>query len=52
LCSADAYAVGRVTPPWSNGPVAGAVDRLKLLKRAGYGRAGFDLLPARVLHAD
>ena len=37
---------------WSNGPVEGAVNRLKLLKRSGYGRAKFDLLRARVLHAD
>lgn len=40
-----------LTLPWRNGPVEGAVNRLKLLKRAGYGRAGFDLLRARVLHA-
>jgi transposase len=39
-----------LTLPWSNGPVEGAVNRLKLLKRAGYGRAKFDLLRARVLH--
>lgn len=40
-----------LTLPWSNGPVEGAVNRLKLLKRAGYGRAKFDLLRARVLHS-
>lgn len=39
-----------LTLPWSNGPVEGAVNRLKLLKRAGYGRAKFDLLRAKVLH--
>jgi transposase len=37
--------------PWSNGPVEGHVNRLKLLKRQMYGRAGFDLLRARVLRA-
>ena len=37
--------------PWSNGPVEGQVHRLKLLKRQMYGRAGFDLLKLRVLHA-
>jgi len=37
--------------PWSNGPVEGQVNRLKLLKRQMYGRAGFDLLRARVLRA-
>jgi transposase len=37
--------------PWSNGPVEGFVHKLKLLKRQGYGRAGFDLLKARMLAA-
>jgi transposase len=32
-----------LTLPWSNGPVAGQITRLKLLKRQGYGRAGFTL---------
>lgn len=36
---------------WSNGQVEGQVTRLKLLKRQMYGRANFDLLRARVLHA-
>jgi transposase len=34
---------------WSNGPVEGQVNRLKLIKRQMYGRANFDLLRARVL---
>ena len=34
---------------WSNGPVEGHVNRLKFIKRQGYGRAGFDLLRRRVL---
>ena len=38
-----------LTLPWSNGPVEGHVNRLKLLKRQGYGRAGFALLRRRVL---
>jgi transposase len=37
--------------PWSNGPVEGQVNRLKMLKRQMYGRARFDLLRSRVLHA-
>ncbi len=37
--------------PWSNGQVEGQVHRLKLLKRAMYGRAGFPLLRTRALHA-
>jgi transposase len=36
---------------WSNGQVEGQVNRLKFLKRQMYGRASFDLLRARVLHA-
>jgi transposase len=36
--------------PWSNGPVEGAVNCLKANKRSMYGRAGIDLLKARVLH--
>jgi transposase len=39
-----------VGSPWSNGQVEGQVGRLKLIKRAGYGRAGFELLRARVLN--
>ena len=34
---------------WSNGQTEGQVNRLKMLKRQGYGRAGFDLLRRRVL---
>lgn len=36
---------------WSNGPVEGAVNRLKTIKRQMYGRANFDLLRQRVLLA-
>jgi hypothetical protein len=35
--------------PWSNGQVEGQVNRLKLIKRQMYGRAGFDLLRLRVM---
>jgi transposase len=35
--------------PWSTGPVEGHVHRVKLIKRAGYGRAKLDLLRTRVL---
>jgi transposase len=37
--------------PWSTGPVEGQINRLKLLKRSMYGRAGYDLLRRRVLAA-
>jgi transposase len=40
-----------LTENWSNGPVEGFVHKLKLLKRQGYGRAGFELLRARMLAA-
>ena len=40
-----------LTETWSNGPVEGFVHKLKLLKRQGYGRAGFDLLRASMLAA-
>jgi transposase len=36
---------------WSNGQTEGQVNRLKMIKRQMYGRAKFDLLRARVLHA-
>jgi transposase len=39
-----------LTLPWSNGPVEGHVNRLKLIKRSMYGRAKLPLLRARVLH--
>jgi transposase len=36
---------------WSQGQVEGQVNKLKTIKRGMYGRAKFDLLKARVLHA-
>jgi transposase len=38
-----------ITEEWSNGQVEGQVNRLKVIKRQMYGRAGFQLLRARVL---
>lgn len=40
-----------LTRPESNGIVEGKVNKLKLIKRMGYGRAGFPLLRQRMLHA-
>ena len=37
--------------PWTTSPVEGQISRIKMIKRTMYGRAGFDLLRARVLHA-
>jgi transposase len=39
-----------VTLSWSTGPVEGQINRLKMLKRQMYGRAGIGLLRQRVLH--
>ena len=41
-----------MTTPWSNGPIEGQINRLKAIKRQMYGRAGFELLKARVLPWD
>jgi transposase len=40
-----------LTLPESNGIVEGKSNKLKLIKRMGFGRAGFPLLRQRVLHA-
>lgn len=40
-----------LTSPASNGLVEGKINKLKLIRRMGYGRAGFPLLRQRVLHA-
>ena len=37
--------------PWSSGQAEGQINRLKMLKRQMYGRAGFELLRKRVLCA-
>lgn len=48
----DLQAVGAaLSSEWSQGQVEGQVNRLKLIKRQMYGRARFDLLKARALHA-
>ena len=43
-----------VLEPWSNGQTEGQINKLKTLKRAMYGRAGLELLRARMmpLHED
>jgi len=40
-----------LTLEWSNGVTEGQIHHLKLVKRQGYGRAGFTLIRQRVLHA-
>jgi len=37
--------------PYSTSPVEGHINRLKLIKRSGYGRMQMALLRQRVLHA-
>jgi len=46
----DAVVAG-LTLEWSSGPVEGQVNRLKMVKRQMFGRAGLALLRARVLPA-
>jgi transposase len=46
----DAVKAG-ITLPWSNGPVEGHINRLKMLKRQMFGRAKLDLLQQRFLLA-
>jgi transposase len=45
----QAAVMAALSLPWSNGPVEGHVNRLKLPKRQAYGRASFELLRRRVL---
>jgi transposase len=47
----EAAVTAALTEAWSNGPVEGHVNRLKVIKRQMYGRAGFKLLRARVRRA-
>jgi transposase len=49
----DDYAAVKagVTVPWSNGPVEGHINRLKMLKRHMFGRAHLDLLSRRFVRA-
>jgi transposase len=51
LLADEAAVRAGLTLVWSNGAVEGQVNRLKLVKRAMYGRANFDLLRQRVLRA-
>ncbi|GGC01098.1 hypothetical protein GCM10011494_19590 [Novosphingobium endophyticum] len=38
-----------LTLPWSTGPVESKINKLKLIKRSMYGRAGLDLLRTRIM---
>ena len=40
-----------LTTEWNNGQTEGHVNRLKMIKRTMFGRAGFELLRNRVLAA-
>ncbi|MFJ7631311.1 ISL3 family transposase, partial [Streptomyces sp. NPDC097595] len=44
-------AIAGLTLPWNSGIVEGHVNRIKMLKRQMFGRAGFALLRKRVLLA-
>ena len=41
-----------LTEPWSSGQAEGQINRLKLIKRQSYGRAGLDLLQRRTVLAE
>lgn len=45
----DAVRAG-LTHSWSQGPVEGAVNKIKTHKRLMYGRASFSLLRKKMLH--
>ncbi|ATU72306.1 MAG: ISL3 family transposase [Acetobacter aceti] len=46
----DAAAIeASLVTPWTTSPVEGQISRLKMIKRTMFGRAGFELLRARVL---
>jgi len=47
----QAAVTAAIALPWSQGPVEGFNQKIKRLKRLMYGRARFDLLRARILHA-
>ncbi|MCY0924460.1 transposase [Streptomyces sp. H27-G5] len=47
----DAVAAG-LTLEWNSGKVEGNVNRVKRIKRDGYGRAGFDLLRRQIILSD
>jgi transposase len=51
LLKDEAAVRAAMTYDWSNGTTEGHVNKLKMIKRTMYGRAGFNLLRARVLHA-
>ena len=40
-----------LTEPWSSGQAEGQINRLKLIKRQSYGRAGIDFLQRRMVLA-
>ncbi|MGA5454402.1 ISL3 family transposase [Streptomyces umbrinus] len=48
ICDLDAVTAG-LTLPWNSGVVEGHANRIKMLKRQMFGRAGFELLRKRVL---
>lgn len=51
LCQDRAAVEAALSSAVSNGPVEGHVNKIETIKRAMYGRANFDLLRQRVLHA-
>ena len=51
LCADRSAVMAALSEPWSNGQTEGQINKLKTLKRQMYGRAGLDLLRARLVPA-
>lgn len=51
LSNRFACVMAALREPWSNGQTEGQINKLKTLKRQMYGRAGLDLLRARLVPA-
>lgn len=50
LANDQAALMNALSLPYSNGPTEGHVNRVKLIKRSMYGRAGFELLRNKILY--
>jgi transposase len=49
LCQDEAAVLSGIGMAWNNGPAEGHVNRPTAMTRAMFGRAGFDLVRARVV---
>ena len=49
ICNDQQAVTNGLTPHWNSGKVEGTVNKIKMIKRQMYGRAGFELLCKRVI---